>query len=620
MSFYHNYLITKKIKQANIDINEFRKNYNLEGFTVGQISDFFDNYSDVENLRVNHLLYSGNTTEKPEKILRVLKKYEKKYSTLAGQIYIASLPDMENAYFAKKNVSYFMKSSYFNILNNRNIDLFINDKSYLDKAILDNDYDKVDYLLNKGLTVNKKLNILPHVGKTVHPLMLGKLLNYDLVDLTNKNQAPDLDALMQTKYPIKKMISRGFNLEHIPLVFNYNYRSISNPVNEAERRRQEMYVELVEAGLNPNTPLADKHMPLFYITHMDLIKRLIKAGLDINHKEGYKSIVTDIIFNSVYLEEDKKRNAEIVDFLLSKGATLGEKQSKGIIKDKICSLEKIRPELYSVLLKHNVVNYDRLVVSINTLNSNTKTLAPLILKGKLKLENIMVDDFENLNSINPNIFSVMINNIKDINVKMPNGNTIAEQFLIENMYGMIKDKIQDNLILSGNKKFKDIFGVENGKITYFENVYDEEMYDFLKNKKMLGVATRYPVEKLSNVMYPIGKKAFEDGYINDAIINPTIDEFKNPFKSALSIYAIENKNLNLIKDKEGNNLLTKVYSLDMAKKLIENNIEIQLSPKHYAESIREYITEQFIMHEKEQLLESIDENNKSAGLVKKKRI
>lgn len=620
MRFYHNYLISKKIKQANVDINEFRKNYNLEGFTVEQISDFFDNYSDVENLRVNHLLYFGNTTEKPEKILRVLKKYEKKYSTLAGQLYIASLPNIENFYFAKKNVSYFMKSSYFNVLKNRNIDLFVNDKSYLDKAVLDNDYDKVDYLLNKGLTVKTKLNILPHVGKILHPLMLSKLLDYDLVDLSNKNQTPSLDALMRTKYPIKKMISRGFKLEHIPLVFNYNYRSISNPVNEAERRRQEMYVELVEAGLNPNIPLADKHMPLFYITHIDLIKRLIKSGLDINYKEGYKSIVTDIIFNSVYLEEDKKRNAEIVDFLLGKGATLGEKQSKGIIKDKVCSLEKIRPELYPVLLKHNIVNYDSLVISINNLNNNAKILAPLILKGKLKLENIMVDDFENLNSINPNIFSVMINNIKDINVKTPNGNTIAEQFLIENMYGMVKDKIQDNLILSGNKKFKDIFGVENGKITYFENVYDEEMYDFLKSKKMLGVATRYPVEKLSNVMYPIGKKAFEDGYINDAIINPVLNEFKNPFKSALCIYAIENKNLNLIKDKEGNNLLTKVYSLDMAKKLIENNIEIQLSPKDYAESIREYITEQFIMHEKELLLESIDENNKQEGLVKKKRL
>ena len=28
MRFYHNYLISKKIKQANVDINEFRKNYN----------------------------------------------------------------------------------------------------------------------------------------------------------------------------------------------------------------------------------------------------------------------------------------------------------------------------------------------------------------------------------------------------------------------------------------------------------------------------------------------------------------------------------------------------------------------------------------------------------------
>lgn len=620
MRFYHNYLISRKIKQNKADVNEFRKNYNLEGFTLEQISDFFENYHDIENLRENHILYTGNTTEKPEKILRVLRKYEKKYSTLAGQLYIASLPDLESAHFAKKNVSYFMKSSYFNILKNRNIDLFVNDKSYLNKAVFDNDYDKIDYLMNKGISVNKKLTILPHVGKIIHPLMLSKLLDYDLVDLTNKNQAPDLDALMQTRFPIKKMISRGFKLEYIPLVFNYNYRSISNPVNEAERRRQEMYVELVEAGLNPNISLADKHMPLFYITHLDLIRRLIKAGLDINYKEGYKSIVNDIIFNSVYLEEDKKRNAEIVDFLLAKGATLGEKQSKGIIKDKVCSLEKIRPELYPVLIKHGVIDYKNLIVSINTLNTHAKILAPLILKGKLKLENIMVDDFENLHSINPNIFSVMINNIKDANVKMPNGNTIAEQFLIENMYGMIKDKIQDNLILSGNKKFKDIFGVENGKITYFENVYDEEMYDFLKSKKMLGVATRYPVEKLSNVMYPIGKKAFIDGYINDSIINPILDEFKDPFKSALSIYAIENKNLNLIKDKEGKNLLTKVYSLNMAKKLIENNIEIQLSPKHYAESIREYITEQFIMHEKEQLLESIDENNKPSGLVKKKRL
>lgn len=609
MSFYHDYFVRYKINNKNINQKDFNSFYSLKDFSLSKINNFFKNYDSMQLLRQK---YSNRDND--------LLNY---FSPKINELFMDSVKNkgkLEND-FINKEILPSQEHHYYEENNEKSLFL----------AIEINDLTKVEKVLNSGIKLTSKY---PYLSKIKDMELLKLLLTEDMIDVLNKNHYPRLAQIAYYNYPLKEMIEKGFDINAIDIT-QLNL-CLSEKNNIKSESIQSAYLNLLKLGLNPNKKSDKGNSPLFYITNENVAKIAISHGLDINYKKG-TLLLSKIVFDKENTNPNMlSKRVKIIDLLLSKGALFGEDIYDTINDNKLIGISDIPKEYLDVLMKHNRINIKEMKLTVMDLQKNPKLFEKMIKNKLININNLflgsvnisgqIINDLKDVEKkISSVVFQALINNVNDFNEKSRNGNTFIEQCLLEKRVDLIeKLPIKINEVdLKGNSDFIINLEPKNGKITAF-HFLDDNFYSWLKTKKLIQSKEKYTLKELEKIKLPLGQKLYEDGLLKDELINPLVTEYVNCRKGALSIYAIKNNNLSLMKDVNGKDLLFYCANEGEASYLLKRKaIKITEKLEDYPHQIHVVIKKRMKViaeNEKKEIIANISKNNLTDKINKKKRL